>query len=588
MSKTFYGYVKRDLTKDPDWAAVTSKITDDLVDISKERQATRDDIQKKTLATQDILNTYDQGANQTFNSAIQNGSGQAVDYTLQQYKMLKNGDINYRDYLSSIQVQQDDWKNLNKVSKGWNEKYDEYLRRVKDGESSILEQDSAKYIESFGNISDKTFITNKSNGRLYMATVNPDGSINQDPNTMTTVAAVGNILNDKIDKVDVIGEVNRQVQTLGKVITSMGGKDGIATIEDIREQADYKKAEKAIVEGILTTDRDKASVLLDYLKEYKTTRDPSKADETTILLVKDDNGLFQPKLTDTQEKSAYAAVKDQLRSQLDYIETAAAPKAKGSSNPYWAKRNDAERLVANKYKPAMDIALGGEDFEDAVTAVTTDVNSGVRNILTRGKDIVIQFTDNRGDQIIPKGEDVTETSKLLYKYINPSVTDAGGASEAYSIWAKFYSPGAEGTGGGSYMDIEAMPVSQVVLDDGSKLTEKLSGIFNAATRAEQKFIDITNVLTRVELPGGRNLKDLTISVDGVISVPSLPVRDTAGNIKTIINAGGVIEGETYKSDPIPIGARSPIVLNNILQDIVDKIIIEENTAAEAAGVMAGF
>ena len=111
MSKTFYGYVKRDLTKDPDWAAVTSKITDDLVDISKERQATRDDIQKKTLATQDILNTYDQGANQTFNSAIQNGSGQAVDYTLQQYKMLKNGDINYRDYLSSIQVQQDDWKN---------------------------------------------------------------------------------------------------------------------------------------------------------------------------------------------------------------------------------------------------------------------------------------------------------------------------------------------------------------------------------------------------------------------------------------------------------------------------------------------
>ena len=332
MSKTFYGYVKRDLTKDPDWAAVTSKITDDLVDISKERQATRDDIQKQTLATQDILNTYDQGANQTFNSAIQNGSGQAVDYTLQQYKMLKNGDINYRDYLASLQVQQDDWKNLNKVSKGWNEKYDEYLRRVKDGESSILEQDSAKFIESFGNISDKTFITSKSNGRLYMATVNPDGSINQDPNTMTTVAAVGNILNDKVDKVDVIGEVNRQVNTLGKVITSMGGKDGIATIEDIRRQPDYQKAEKAIVEGILTTDRDKASVLLDYLKEYKTTRDPSKADEKTILLVQDGNGLFQPKVTPTQETSAYAAVKDQLRSQLDYIETAVAPKSTGSWN----------------------------------------------------------------------------------------------------------------------------------------------------------------------------------------------------------------------------------------------------------------
>ena len=580
MSKTFYGYVKRDLTKDPDWAAVTSKITDDLVDISKERQATRDDIQKQTLATQDILNTYDQGANQTFNSAIQNGSGQAVDYTLQQYKMLKNGDINYRDYLSSLQVQQDDWKNLNKVSKGWNEKYDEYLRRVKDGESSILEQDSAKYIESFGNISDKTFITSKSNGRLYMATVNPDGSINQDPKTMTTVAAVGNILNDKIDKVDVVGKVNRQVQTLGKVITSMGGKDGIATIEDIREQADYKKAEKAIVEGILTTDRDKASVLLDYLKGYKTTRDPSKADETTILLVQDGNGLFQPKLTKTQKESAYAAVKDQLRSQLDYIETAAAPKRTGGYNSNYAKDKADKRLIADKYKPAMDIALGGEDFDDAITAVTTDPNSGVSNIFTRGNDIVIQFTDNRGDQIITKSGDVAETSKLLYKYINPSVTDAGGASQAYSIWKQFYSPGAKGTGGGSYMEIEAMPVSQVVLDDGSNLTEKLSGIFDADTRAEQKFIDITNVLTRVELPGGRNLKDLTISGDGVIRVPSLPAID---------NNGDIIEGKTYKSPPIPIGARSPIALNNILQDIVNQIIIQENEAGAAAGGgMSGF
>ena len=562
MSKTFYGYVKRDLTKDPDWAAVTSKITDDLVDISKERQATRDDIQKQTLATQDILNTYDQGANQTFNSAIQNGSGQAVDYTLQQYKMLKNGDINYRDYLASLQVQQDDWKNLNKVSKGWNEKYDEYLRRVKDGESSILEQDSAKFIESFGNISDKTFITSKSNGRLYMATVNPDGSINQDPNTMTTVAAVGNILNDKVDKVDVIGEVNRQVNTLGKVITSMGGKDGIATIEDIRRQPDYQKAEKAIVEGILTTDRDKASVLLDYLKEYKTTRDPSKADEKTILLVQDGNGLFQPKLTDTQEKSAYAAVKDQLRSQLDYIETAAAPKRTGSWNAGYAKNKADRQLIADKYKPAMDIALGGEDFDDAVIAVTSDINSGVSNIFTRGNDIVIQFTDNRGTQIIPKGGDVAETSKLLYKYINPSVTDAGGASQAYSIWKKFYSPGAPGSGGGAYMKIEAMPVSQVVLDNGSNLTEKLSGIFDADTRAEQKFIDITNVLTRVELPGGRNLKDLTISGDGVISVPSID----------------------YTSEPIPIGAGSPIALNNILQDIVNQIITQENEAAAAGGV----
>ena len=321
MAKTFYGYVERDLTKDPDWAVVTSKITSDIEKISNERQELRDSIEKQTLETQDLFNTYDQGANQTLNEALQQGSGQATDYMLQQYKLLKNGDINYRDYLSSMQVQQDDWKNLQKVSTEWNTKYDEYLKRIEDGTSSRLEQDSAEYIESFGNINNKAFIVNRSNGRLYVATRNPDGSINNDPDSFKTVAAIGNILNDKVNVLDVNTKTTELATQLGRFVQASGR----TSLEDVRNMPDYQKAEDNLIKGMLVTDRNKASVLLDYLKGYNTTRDPKAVDAYTILVQPDENGLLQPKLTEEQEQAAYDAVKENLKTKLDHIESTSPP-----------------------------------------------------------------------------------------------------------------------------------------------------------------------------------------------------------------------------------------------------------------------
>jgi hypothetical protein len=344
MAKTFYGYVERDLTKDPDWAAVTSKITSDIEKISNERQELRDSIEKQTLETQDLFNTYDQGANQTLNEALQQGSGQATDYMLQQYKLLKNGDINYRDYLSSMQVQQDDWKNLQTVSTEWNTKYDEYLKGIEDGTLSRLSQDSGKFIESFGNINNKAFIVNRSNGRLYVATKNPDGSINNDPDSFKTVAAIGNILNDKVNVLDVNTKTTEASTQLGRFVQASGR----TSLEDVRNMPDYQKAEDNLIKGMLVTDRNKASVLLDYLKGYNTTRDPKAVDANTILLEQDENGLFQPKLTEEQEQAAYDAVKENLRAKLDHIESTSPPPVRnfdqGAQDAADRKRIQAETL----------------------------------------------------------------------------------------------------------------------------------------------------------------------------------------------------------------------------------------------------
>ena len=389
MAKTFYGYVERDLTKDPDWAAVTSKITSDIEKISNERQKLRDSIEKQTLETQDLFNTYDQGANQTLNEALQQGSGQATDYMLQQYKLLKNGDINYRDYLSSMQVQQDDWKNLQTVSTEWNTKYDEYLQRIEDGKSSRLEQDSAEFIESFGNINNKAFIVNRSNGRLYVATKNPDGSINNDPDSFKTVAAIGNILNDKVNVLDVNTKTNEVATQLGRFVQASGR----TSLEDVRNMPDYQKAEDNLIKGMLVTDRNKASVLLDYLKGYNTTRDPKAVDANTILLEQDENGLFQPKLTEEQEQAAYDAVKENLRAKLKHVESTSPPPVRSFDRDA-QDAADRKRIQAETLNNVAQLWSGTESEKRNAANYLRSMNKNILRIDVKDDGVFVTYKDD--------------------------------------------------------------------------------------------------------------------------------------------------------------------------------------------------
>lgn len=421
MAKTFYGYVERDLTKDPDWAAVTSKITSDIEKISNERQELRDSIEKQTLETQDLFNTYDQGANQTLNEALQQGSGQATDYMLQQYKLLKNGDINYRDYLSSMQVQQDDWKNLQTVSTEWNTKYDEYLKGIEDGTLSRLSQDSGKFIESFGNINNKAFIVNRSNGRLYVATRNPDGSINNDPDSFKTVAAIGNILNDKINVLDVNTKTTELATQLGRFVQASGR----TSLEDVRNMPDYQKAEDNLIKGMLVTDRNKASVLLDYLKGYNTTRDPKAVDANTILLEQDENGLFQPKLTEEQEQAAYDAVKENLRAKLDHIESTSPPPVR----PVDPDRDDKIKTQKEALNSVAQLWSGDASDKQEAADFLLSTNPNISRIDVNSDGVNIVYIDG-GQKTMPfegrTGNDwVTGYTNFFLStdYKIPNVTD---------------------------------------------------------------------------------------------------------------------------------------------------------------------
>jgi hypothetical protein len=48
MAKTYYGYVARDDKAYVDWASIGKTISDDLIEVSKNRQEQRDELDRKT------------------------------------------------------------------------------------------------------------------------------------------------------------------------------------------------------------------------------------------------------------------------------------------------------------------------------------------------------------------------------------------------------------------------------------------------------------------------------------------------------------------------------------------------------------
>lgn len=556
----YYDYVKRDRRGQDNLADIGKTISDDLVKIQDERVAERFKNEQDKLAAIKEVSDVELGNNKTMNDMILNGVQASTKDILASNKLMKQNKITPQENKLALQAQLDDWATVKKTTSEWNKDFAEYEKRMSDGSSAGMEQSMATWNEEFGNVSNKEIMTDPKTKRLVLVTKNEDGSI--DESKTVSVNALSNRMKDKVDRYDLNTAVQSQVSKLGQIVKTID-KDGILSVDDVRNNPAFKKAEDKMVTALMRTDRDISSILSDSVGGYSFTQDPKmkgKKDDLgneLILLKPDANGLYQPELTSNQEKAAREYVKSQLEMQLGHKETPKPKKTSGGFNASAANRRDKQKVSADKYKPAMDIALGGEDFESAVNAVVTDPDSGVRNIFTRGNDIVIQFTDGRGDQTIGRDQDVAEVSKILYKFIDPAVTDASGATEAYSNWSRFYKPGGAGEGGGTFKETGELPVSNVTLSSGEYLTDTLSGIFESKTRLPQKMVDVQNMLTRVELPGGRRLSDLKISKDGVISVPSL--------------------GEQTWS--IPLNDSAPFALNEAIQEIINLSVADYNQSS---------
>jgi len=325
----FFKYVGKADRGIQDWSKIGKDISDDLKRVTDERQAERARIDKLTSDAINEVNNVQLGQNKTFNQFLLNGSGQTKEFLLMQEKLLKQGVLKPQDYLNSRQIVADDWANLSEAAKSFNTDYAESMKRLQDGEAAMQEMYQNEKYDAFMNIQDKDVFINPVDGRMYLTTTDGDGNIQRDPSSMLNVNAINARRKDKINKFNVQAEVQKATGALGEVVKALNA-DGVITRTDKRlneysmliggVETTFDDAKNDIIDSLMTSPRNNASILTDTIGGYTITDVESEAGGKVIYLEEDGMGLLQPKLTDDQLATVRNKLDMEIEKQLGFEE----------------------------------------------------------------------------------------------------------------------------------------------------------------------------------------------------------------------------------------------------------------------------
>jgi hypothetical protein len=210
---------------------------------------------------------------------------------------------------------------------------------------------------------------NPQTGRLYRANIDPKtGKIASD-NDVYSPSAMLNPSNLVDLKVDVNNGVTSFLKTLGDYgIARDLGNGRIEVTEDARKNPAYNKALDAQIHALTVTDRSTASILTDYVGEYKFFKsEAEKKDliskgltEDKLIKVERKNGVYEPILTDKQEAVAKDYVRNAIEVGVGHKESRTAEYAPHYEKPekpsaYDKKEADTLREITTKAETANKI-----------------------------------------------------------------------------------------------------------------------------------------------------------------------------------------------------------------------------------------
>lgn len=503
MAQEFFDYQERDIDKLPDWSKVTGDISDELVRIQKERQTKRDEQDRKTQESLTALEDIDMGESQTMNELKLKAVEDSKRYLLEQEKLMKQNKLDPTQRLIALQTQMDDWKAFSNVTNEWDKNYSEYLTRMEDGTSAGMEQSMAEWNEEFGNIANKAVKTNNENGRLYLTTTDGSGE-------PLSINALNNRLKDRVNKYDINGEVQNQVQKLGQVVKVIN-KDGIMSMDDVRKNPAYEEAKKKMVEALLGSDRDTSSILSDYVGGYSFTRDKSmqgKEDENgneMILLTADKNGTYQPEFTKTQKDKAKEYVDLQLEMQLGFKETPKPEKVKSTRTPnQWeVERRDKKKKEAELFQTAIDLV--GDDEQARQRAINNIIGyTDVTNIVKDGNSWIIEMGDKDPEVVQSTGDPEMDAMSLFRYTVGESFKQQYGATSPKTAYDEWKELGRLDSGlasdFGEYERIGRKTAYDIKTEDGSTVGDSIIEIFEGDSPDSVKLARLEEVISTMDLP----------------------------------------------------------------------------------------
>ena len=442
-----YKYVKREADSYVNWAKIGSDMSNMIVKENKDREDKKEALIQAARQDIDTLANAPMGENQDLNAVMAKAANDATEYIKMQEDLFKSGKMRYNDYIHNRQNLRDGYKNLFSVTKDMQADFADKMKRYKDGDASVTEQDIMAMVEGMGDIKNSQIYVNPINGMVSVAktkTQKINGKdvtvMDSDPNKFMTVNELRNYMKIKIDKFKT-SAIDADVEKVGvKVDETMtqGTLTKLGKIVSITNQAlvdtlnPNEKKEVANFQAYVTdlanvrVEGDPfaaLSILRDYVGANPKTNKPysisfdkkaAAADPNTVYLQKNSNGTFTPMLNDEQKEVARDFVKRRIYNELDQKREVKATQYRPYAPQYiYDAGKDEEK------KDAFAKAWAG-----FYTAPTTEQKSnykqsviGIMNSIGKDGSKVrdIKFDDAKGTTATVVYEDPSQNRKITLK-----------------------------------------------------------------------------------------------------------------------------------------------------------------------------
>jgi hypothetical protein len=334
-----------------DWGKLTSGLVKTVQGIGAEREAEKLALDKLQSDNSKILQNAELGKSQNFNQLILSGSNDGRDAMMQWNRQLKAGEISPVEYRNRINNLMDSWSTFANTAKTYDQQMQEALKRQNADENGFipgsgLELELNERMSQLGDLRDKKTQVDLNNGNFVIGQLDQNGLF--DPTSIRdtrSLANPGNITDNRVNLSKIVDEGTKgwEEWTI---------ESGATTITDALQNPAIQRARLNLADGILSNPRAMASVLKDntdgdydfyanekelnsklqdrIAKENELNKQLGKpalsgdalnkfieSEQNKFILISQDNqGVYQPNLTENQIKQAKQTALDAIDARL--------------------------------------------------------------------------------------------------------------------------------------------------------------------------------------------------------------------------------------------------------------------------------
>jgi hypothetical protein len=417
-----FGYVERKVADQMDWSVIGNSISKGLAETDRLKKEKVAAIEQSTNEFMSVLENAPQGEHRDANQYLLDYSNDGTQAMLLLNKQLKSGELKAGDYVKKRQALMDSTNNMFALGKEYQEEYKNKMDLYNSGgDISMQSIYEMSLLEGLANFTEtKPYI----DPNTYQVTIgkrvlNPETGmmeLSKNPADYLTINAMRDRLKSVIPKAKVEENTATAAAGLGKEIRVLK-QGGVSTLEDAMQKPEFIKAEDDMINSYMVNPTEVGSILIDFVKidpesgqAYTYTQNPEEAGGNVILLETEKNsGRLVPKLTEEQENVAKEALRTQIRSKLNRVETAtptfAPPRQTAPKSPttQQTKRDETVKKYTN-FSNKMKELYTGKGLAGVINYMkgfNVKDRGFVKNVLRTENGVDIVFQGKNQEQIIP-------------------------------------------------------------------------------------------------------------------------------------------------------------------------------------------